>query len=99
MTTMTYLSDVATLALDPDRCNGCGSCTKVCPHAVFELSGGRASIARRDACMECGACTRNCEPGALSVEPGVGCAAAVIIGALGGGSDCGCSVKPGGGCA
>ncbi len=30
--------------------------------------------------MECGACARNCEPGAIQVQAGVGCAAAVILG-------------------
>ena len=32
--------------------------------------------------MECGACALNCVPGALSVEPGVGCAQAIINGWL-----------------
>jgi ferredoxin len=35
-----------------------------------------------DACMECGACAMNCPTGAISVEAGVGCAAAVIMSAL-----------------
>jgi len=92
---MRYLTNVVTLELDEDRCNGCGSCTKVCPHAVFDLSGGRARISRRDACMECGACALNCEPGALSVQAGVGCAAAVINGALGrNDASCSCSLDP-----
>jgi ferredoxin len=44
----------------------------------------------RDACMECGACARNCPVAALRVRAGVGCAAAVINGALGRGGDCCC---------
>jgi hypothetical protein len=43
--------------------------------------------------MECGACAMNCAPGAITVRAGVGCAAAVITGALRGTEptcDCGC---------
>ncbi len=83
MERFTYLPDVTTLSLDSSRCNGCRMCTKVCPHGVFGLEGGKAMIMRRDACMECGACARNCEQGALAVEAGVGCAAAFIATALG----------------
>ena len=83
MDRFTYLPDVTTLSLDSSRCNGCRMCTKVCPHGVFRVEGGKAAIMRRDACMECGACARNCEQGALAVEAGVGCAAAFIATALG----------------
>jgi Fe-S-cluster-containing hydrogenase component 2 len=64
----------------------------VCPHAVFDMDGETVHIVDRDACMECGACARNCPVGAVSVEAGVGCAIAVIRGALRGTApDCGCS--------
>jgi ferredoxin len=42
----------------------------------------RARIDDRDACMECGACAKNCAEGALTVGAGVGCAAAIIYGAI-----------------
>jgi ferredoxin len=77
-----YLSDVVTLQLDNEKCNGCGMCVKVCPHEVFELSGRKSHIIRRDYCMECGACAMNCTEGAISVESGVGCAAGIINGIL-----------------
>ena len=32
---MLYLPEVVDLELDSARCNGCGLCLKVCPHAVF----------------------------------------------------------------
>jgi len=66
-------------------------CTTVCPHAVFRVADGVATIADRDACMECGACARNCEQQAITVDAGVGCAAAVIAGALGFQSACCCT--------
>jgi len=77
---MRYLPNVVTLELDRARCNGCGMCTTVCPHAVFAVEAGKARIGDRDACMECGACARNCPQGAVSVRAGVGCAAGIIAG-------------------
>ena len=73
-----YLKDVVTLQLDQEKCTGCGTCLEVCPRQVFSLNGKQVRIANRDACMECGACALNCPFDALSVEAGVGCAAAVI---------------------
>jgi len=77
-----YLSDVVTLKLCEETCNGCGICIKVCPHEVFELSGRKSHIIRRDYCMECGACSLNCPVNAISVNSGVGCAAGIINGIL-----------------
>jgi NAD-dependent dihydropyrimidine dehydrogenase PreA subunit len=92
---MKYLHDVTTLKLDPSKCTGCGMCVEVCPHAVFAVKNRKARIVDMDACMECGACARNCAAGALTVKAGVGCAAAVIGGALRGGEPtCGCSSGP-----
>ncbi len=96
MAHLTYLRDVVTLELDPTRCNGCGTCLDVCPHAVFAVDDGAARIVERDACMECGACAHNCPTDALTVQAGVGCAAAVINGALGWEGACCCTVQPAG---
>ncbi len=82
MAELRYLPNVVSLALDEEKCAGCGMCITVCPHAVFEVHSGKARIVDRDACMECGACALNCPAGALSVQSGVGCAAAVITAAL-----------------
>ena len=98
MKEMTYLSDVATLKFDAGKCTGCGMCLEVCPHQVFRPNGGkRVEIRDRNACMECGACSRNCAFGAIEVQTGVGCAAAVINAMLGrtGGACC-CTVECGG---
>ena len=87
-----YLKNVATLKLNAEKCVGCGMCVNVCPHRVFELRDGKAEITDLDACMECGACLKNCAYSAVSVSPGVGCAAAIIQGMLTGSEPtCDCS--------
>jgi NAD-dependent dihydropyrimidine dehydrogenase PreA subunit len=86
---MLYLLSGQSLALASDRCNGCGRCQEVCPHAVFVVSERQAVIAHREQCMECGACQMNCPVGAITVSSGVGCAAAVINGLRGKGTCCG----------
>ncbi len=67
-----HLEDVATLALDRDKCIGCTLCTLVCPHQVIEMQEKKAAIVDFNACMECGACVNNCPTQAISVSPGVG---------------------------
>ncbi len=82
MAELRYLKNAVTLQLDASRCSGCGMCVEVCPHAVFVPEGKRARLTDRDLCIECGACMRNCQYGAISVRSGVGCASAIIAGAL-----------------
>jgi NAD-dependent dihydropyrimidine dehydrogenase PreA subunit len=77
-----YLKNVVTLNLDTDKCIGCGMCVEVCPHGVFAIAEKKASIVDRDLCMECGACRNNCPVDAIAVGKGVGCAQAIITGAL-----------------
>lgn len=87
-----YLKNVVTLKLTDSACIGCGMCEEVCPHRVFAVTDRRARILDRDACMECGACAKNCPTGAISVTPGVGCAAAILNGWITGAKpSCGCS--------
>lgn len=93
MSGLRYIEKPITLKLNAEKCTGCRRCMEVCPHGVFEMSDGRARLADRGACIECGACERNCVSGAISVDAGVGCAAAIIRGWLTGtepSCDCSC---------
>jgi len=78
MKSIRYLDNVVTLALDSEKCVGCGMCTVVCPHGVLTMDGPKARIVDLDGCMECGACAGNCPVDALSLTPGVGCASYII---------------------
>ena len=73
-----------TLLYFPKLCTNCGLCSIVCPQGVFAAGEKVARMVNRSACIECGACTLNCEAGAIQVQAGVGCAAAMIQSALSG---------------
>ena len=94
MATETVRTQVNTLAYDPELCINCGMCSAVCPHAVFAPNGNAAQLVRADACMECGACQQNCPTGAITVDSGVGCAAAMIYAALTGKEEPTCGPDP-----
>ncbi len=86
-----YLSN--TLRYNEDLCIGCGMCSTVCPHSVFVQDGQVAHLVRPEACMECGACQLNCPTDAITVDSGVGCAAAMISAALTGRKEPACSTE------
>ncbi len=73
-----YLEGVTTLSLDRVACVGCGLCEIVCPHRIFKVVNKKAEISDLDGCMECGACALNCPAEAITVTPGVGCAAYIM---------------------
>ena len=86
-----YLKNVVSLSYESEKCTGCHRCEEVCPHRVFEVFDNKARITERDLCIECGACALNCPAEAISVDAGVGCAAAFIFGWLTGSEPkCGC---------
>lgn len=96
---MTYLKEVSTLRYIRENCTGCGRCIQVCPHNVFEMDGRKVTVLSYDRCMECGACMMNCAFNALSVTKGVGCASAIINGAIRGTAPvCGCDDDDSSGC-
>ena len=90
---MTSAYDVNTLRYDRDLCIGCEMCSIVCPHRVFAQNDDVAHLAHPTRCMECGACRRNCPTGAITVESGVGCAAAMMSAAITGKKDACCGAE------
>lgn len=95
---MKYLKNTPTIKYDESLCTGCGQCADVCPREVFVMKDKKAMLADTDQCMECGACAKNCAFGAITVEAGVGCAAAIINGMISGTEPvCGCGSGAGSG--
>jgi len=87
-----YLKNVTTLNYTVEKCVGCGRCTEVCPHGVFDMNERKSYITDKDSCMECGSCSLNCPAKAIIVSAGVGCAAAIINSWFTGKeAKCGCS--------
>jgi NAD-dependent dihydropyrimidine dehydrogenase PreA subunit len=87
-------TNVNTLEYNPELCINCGMCSVVCPHAVFAADDRVAQLVRPEACMECGACQLNCPTDAITVDSGVGCAAAMIYAALTGKKEPTCGLEP-----
>lgn len=53
------------IAIDPEKCTGCGSCMKVCLAECYEIRDKKARIKNLDLCMECASCWYVCPPGAI----------------------------------
>lgn len=50
-------------SVEADRCNGCGTCAKVCPNGNIRLVGGRPQW--QGDCLKCTACYHNCPQEAI----------------------------------
>jgi NAD-dependent dihydropyrimidine dehydrogenase PreA subunit len=87
---MAHTRVLNTLQYEEELCINCGMCIIVCPHAVFGQNDHVAVLFQPEACMECGACQLNCPTGAITVDSGVGCAAAMIRAALTGKDEATC---------
>ncbi len=57
-----YETSPGILAIDPDRCVGCGDCAKACPYDAIVIEDG---IAKK--CDLCGECINHCPLNALKV--------------------------------
>lgn len=58
-------------SIDPDRCNGCDACSRLCPHAAIRVEAEDdlpvAYVVAADHCSGCGICTDLCERDAVHV--------------------------------
>ena len=56
------------IAVDPERCNGCGMCVRACPGALLEVVDGRAQMtAPLPLCIACGDCVAICPTEAVAL--------------------------------
>ena len=57
--------------IDPELCNGCGLCVKICPMDVFRMDKQtkQAVITYPEDCMLCEFCVLDCPTKAITVTP------------------------------
>ena len=56
------------IAIDREKCNGCGLCVPDCPEGALQILDGKATIVSELFCDGLGACIRTCPVGAISIE-------------------------------
>ena len=60
---------VVKLAIDSEKCDGCGACVDVCPVTVLKINKNKKCvIVNLDECIECRACEAVCPTGAISIS-------------------------------
>ena len=55
------------IAIDSQKCVGCGRCTEVCPGTLLRMCGGKAQIRYPEECWGCVSCVKECAVGAISL--------------------------------
>jgi NADH:ubiquinone oxidoreductase subunit F (NADH-binding)/(2Fe-2S) ferredoxin/NAD-dependent dihydropyrimidine dehydrogenase PreA subunit len=53
--------------IDPQKCNGCGRCQKLCPAGAVEGEAGSSMAINVQQCQRCGICREACRFGAVTV--------------------------------
>jgi len=58
------------IAIDQQRCTGCGDCADICPAEpnVFAMVADKAQPAHPEECIDCGACEDACPEEAIRLE-------------------------------
>lgn len=52
--------------IDPQKCNGCGLCVRVCPTKALDLRYGKAIVANPPVCAYSGLCEAVCPTQAIT---------------------------------
>jgi adenylylsulfate reductase subunit B len=54
------------IAINQNKCVGCGQCALVCPGNLIRILDGRAVIRREKDCWGCTSCLKECKTGAIA---------------------------------
>lgn len=63
---MTQFTDRPIPLIDPQKCDGCGLCIRVCPTRALELQDDKAVVAHPLACEYSGLCEAVCPTQAIT---------------------------------
>ncbi|MCX5829147.1 MAG: 4Fe-4S binding protein, partial [Deltaproteobacteria bacterium] len=55
-------------AIAAEKCNGCGSCKRACPHGAITGEKKQVHVIDFEECQKCGICIGECKPGAIMVN-------------------------------
>lgn len=55
------------VAVDKNKCDGCGTCVNVCPQSVFKMEGDKSEPVNMSECINCLTCVENCPQQAITV--------------------------------
>lgn len=55
-------------AVAAEKCNGCGSCKRACPHGAITGEKKQVHVIDFEECQKCGICIGECKPGAIMVN-------------------------------
>lgn len=61
----TWQSEVVTIKVDYDKCEGHGECVDSCPSDVYELDNDKTVPVNINDCIECCTCVEVCPEGAI----------------------------------
>jgi len=65
----TFLGEMATVTVDPQRCSACGRCAEICPSGTLKRVDGAVRTGAADflGCIACGHCLLTCPRDAIRV--------------------------------